>query len=93
MKKFLHNLWLIVLLLPVLLILSIAQKPQAIAPQHNAYVPPAPVIIKEAKATKRGVELHWVASQPGSKPLGVYIIERAEDGQHFAFVARVEKAS
>lgn len=92
MKKFLHNLWLIVLLLPVLLILSIAQKPQAVAPQHNAYVPPAPVIIKEAKATKRGVALHWAASQPGSKPLGVYIIERAEDGRHFAFVARVEKS-
>lgn len=53
---------------------------------------PAPVIIKEVKATERGVELRWTASQPGSKPLGVYIIERAEDGRHFAFVARVEKS-
>lgn len=62
--------------------------------QHTkATLPPAQVIVGQAVVVDQGVRLDWLAAQPGTHPVGGYLIERRRDNGSFTHIARVEKIS
>ena len=56
----------------------------------NVAIPPSPVIVEQAVVIDQGVSVTWLEAQPGTYPVGSYVIERGRGSSGFKRIARVD---
>lgn len=80
------------LALPLLIVIGSLMLPWGRLSAETDTSVPAKVIAKEAIVIDQGVQISWLAAQPGTHSIGGYVIEKNQDGG-FKPLARVEKVS
>lgn len=55
----------------------------------NAPTPPTQVIVTKAVVTDQGVEINWIAAQPGTDPIGDYVIQKRGQNGDFTQIDQV----